>query len=112
MRESIRASPQRLAFLSGRSYRKQENLTFLLSNIHANGFTGVEVFPVAMGEATSVRPFDGDGVIASLTLQCHGWLPSFSRLVTVTSLDNLFAARWSEQRLFFKVDVIGAKWKS
>jgi hypothetical protein len=62
-----------------------------------------------MGEATSVRPFYGDGVIASLTPQWHGWRPSFSRLVSVTSLDNLFAARWPEQRLFFKVDVEGAE---
>jgi FkbM family methyltransferase len=85
------------------------NLKFLMSNIDANGYEGVEVFPMAVAETAAVRRFYGDGVIASLTPQWHNWRPSFSRLTPITSLDNLFASRWANQRLFFKIDVEGAE---
>lgn len=85
------------------------NLKFLLSNIHGNGFANVEVFPLAVAEAAAVRPFYGDGVIASLVPQWHGWRASFSRLTPIATLDNLFAGRWPERRLFFKIDVEGAE---
>jgi FkbM family methyltransferase len=85
------------------------NLKFLMSNIHANDYEGVEVFPVAVAETAAVRRFYGDGVIASLVPQWHSWRPSFSRLTPITSLDNLFACRWVEKRLFIKIDVEGAE---
>jgi FkbM family methyltransferase len=85
------------------------NLKFLLSNVEGNGFQDVEVFPLAVADGAGVRRFYGDGVIASLAPQWHGWRPSFSRLTPVTSLDNLFAGRWPDRRLFFKIDVEGAE---
>lgn len=85
------------------------NLKFLTSNVQRNGFAHVEVFPVAVSSDPGVASFYGDGVIASLSPQWHNWRPSFSRLTPVNTLDNLFAGRWPDKRLFFKVDVEGAE---
>ena len=85
------------------------NLRFLLSNVHANGFRNVEIFPVALAAAAGVETFYGDGDVASLILGWHQVRQSFSQLVPSNSLDNLFADRWADRRLFLKVDVEGAE---
>lgn len=90
------------------------NLRFLLSNVRANGFDTVEVFPVALSAAVGVREFFGHRDIASLT---PGWFGGgfgaerrrAARLVPTNTLDNLFAARWRDARILVKLDAEGAE---
>lgn len=85
------------------------NLRYLLSNVQENGFERVEVFPLAIAEGPRIARFYGDGVIASLAPEWHRWRKSFFQLTPVNSLDNLFADRWSGERLLVKIDVEGGE---
>ena len=86
-----------------------ENLAFLLSNIRANGFERVEVFPLALARAAGVRELFGAGDISSLEAGWFGAPRRSARLVPVNTLDNLFAARWRGARILVKVDAEGAE---
>lgn len=82
------------------------NLRFLMSNVRKNDFA-VEIFACAMGSCPGVMDVYGDGDTASLVA---GWASAprtFSAMVPVNTVDNLFADRWAGQRLLIKVDVEG-----
>lgn len=85
------------------------NLEVLMSNLAVNGFDTVEVFPLALAASTGVREFFGAGDTASLRPGWFGAPARSGRLVPTNTLDNLFAARWRQARVFVKVDAEGAE---
>ena len=85
----------------------EENLRALLSNLIRNGFADVEVLPSAMADATNVLPLFSGGQGASLSKGWGGIISTYSRLVPVNTLDNLFATRFPGKRLLIKLDVEG-----
>jgi len=83
----------------------------LQANVRRNGFTKVEVFPVAVAQSVGVADLYGDGDCASLDLSWAGVGAGFRQLVPTNTIDNLFADRWSGNQLAIKVDVEGLEKK-
>ena len=86
------------------------NLHYLLVNLVANGWQEqAEVFPVALGSATSVLPIWGGNTGASLV---KGWssLPAdYVTQVPVLSLDRIVGDALEGHRLLMLIDVEGAE---
>jgi FkbM family methyltransferase len=83
------------------------NLKFLYRNLWSNGFSAVEVLPVALGPKPGLMPIYGFGGISSLV---PGWAQAPDRpagLVPVTTLDLVAANRFPGEQLFIKMDVEG-----
>lgn len=83
------------------------NLSALFANLRKNEFTDVEVFPIALSSQPNVLPLFGGGEGASLEANWGGMHATYSKLVSVNTLDNLVADRFANQRLLIKVDVEG-----
>ncbi|PXA03683.1 hypothetical protein DDZ13_10330 [Coraliomargarita sinensis] len=86
-----------------------ENARLLLENVYRNGWSDVEVFPLALGEKPEILPMFGTGTGASLV---EGWagIPSHDRrFLPVNTLDNTFGERKDLRngRTLFWVDVEG-----
>lgn len=86
------------------------NLHYLLRNLVANGWQEkAEVFPIALGSATSVLPMWGGNTGASLV---KGWssLPAgYVTQVPVLSLDRILGAGLEGRRPLVLIDVEGAE---
>lgn len=82
------------------------NLTFLLTNVEANGFE-VEVFPVALSDSCGVLPLYGDRDIASLERRWSDRLSQAKQMVPVNSLDAIVGDRFSDRKVLIKLDVEG-----
>jgi len=88
------------------------NLSYLYRNIFENGWQGqCEVWPVAVASKPGFQTlFDGGGgPAASLIPGWSGINPRFSRVVPTTTLDVAVGSRFTETRLFVKIDVEGAE---
>jgi FkbM family methyltransferase len=87
------------------------NLNCLLQNIEINTGSAVEVYPVALSKEVGVlRLYGASSTGASLVHSWAGASTLVSRLVPVTTLDNLLSNRFSEHRLLIKMDVEGAEY--
>jgi FkbM family methyltransferase len=87
------------------------NLNSLLHNIEINTGSPVEVYPVALSTEVGVlRLYGASSTGASLVPLWAGASTRISRLVPVTTLDNLLSNRFSEHRLLIKMDVEGAEY--
>jgi len=84
-----------------------ENYKLLLQNLHHNKFTKVEAFMVALSNSSGVLPLFGGGEGASLKANWGGMASTYSRLVSVNTLDSLVGTRFLQERLLIKVDVEG-----
>ena len=82
------------------------NLQFLMSNVQANKFE-VEVYPVALADKAGVRKIYGEGDTASMLSEWFSRIDESGVWTSVNSIDNLFADRWSDKKIFFKLDVEG-----
>jgi FkbM family methyltransferase len=85
------------------------NLDYLYSNLRANGFEDVEVFPVGLAQAAGLATLFGGTTGASLI---RGWADApvpLQRTIAVSTLDTLVADRFAGQRLLIKIDVEGAE---
>ena len=83
------------------------NLALLLDNLVENGWTDVEVYPVAVGADTDIATLYGDGTGASMVRRWSGTSDVWRRLVPVTTLDALVGTRFTREPLLIKVDVEG-----
>ena len=86
-----------------------QNLTLLLRNLRENGFTGVEVLPVGMGERPGVLTLHGGGTGASLLA---GWAHApagWERDIAVSTLDRMVLPRARGLRTIVKLDIEGAE---
>jgi FkbM family methyltransferase len=87
-----------------------QNLALLYRNLDANDWHDTEVWPLALGDASSVAPLFGSSTGASLVEGWAGAAVSYRRLVPVTTLDRILAGRQAA-RLVIKVDVEGYEYR-
>jgi FkbM family methyltransferase len=85
----------------------QENFQLLLRNLAHNRCTGAEAFQVALSSQPGVMPLFGGGEGGSLESNWGGMTHTYSRLVSVNTLDNLVSGRFPDRRLVIKIDVEG-----
>lgn len=81
----------------------------LYRNLRLNQVSGVEVHPVAMSDFCGVADLYGSGQGASLRRGWGGMLATYSNVVPVHTLDDLFTDRLRGQRLLVKIDAEGAE---
>jgi FkbM family methyltransferase len=85
------------------------NMRFLLRNLMLNGWSDVEVFPIALSDRPGIAEIYGGGTGASLLKGWAGTSERFVSLVPTNTLDNILGQRFSGQRLLFIIDVEGAE---
>lgn len=86
----------------------EENVKVLLENLRNNDIVA-EVLPLALASETGVLELYGGGQGASLVRGWGGMRSTYSALVPVATLDNLFADRMQGSRALVKVDAEGAE---
>lgn len=105
-----------LALQNGRGVMAIEpqarNLRSLYQNLISNGWqSGAEVMPVALSDAPGLLTLYGaSGPSASLLHGWAGYSSKYSQVVAVSTLDNLIAGRFPNERLLIKIDVEGAEY--
>lgn len=88
------------------------NLQNLLRNIELNTGPPVEVLPVGLSSEIGImRLYGFSSTGASLLANWAGAPVSASRLVPVTTLDNIVAERFKDKRILIKIDVEGFEYK-
>jgi FkbM family methyltransferase len=87
----------------------QSNLRFLLRNIAENGWSDVEVLPVALSDSTGVARLHGGGTGASLLRDWEGTAETFAAYVPTARLDDLLGDRFAGLQLLVKMDVEGTE---
>jgi FkbM family methyltransferase len=92
---------------------QQLNLDCLLTNLTTNGWdSGVEVFPIALGDkAGLVNLFGASGPSASLLKNWAGYSSSFVQTIPINTLDHILNGRFEDEQLLVKVDVEGAEYR-
>jgi FkbM family methyltransferase len=88
-----------------------QNLDFLLKNLVVNGWSDVEVYPLALGNAAGITALFGDGTGASVVPRWSGTSDAWQRLVPVSTLDLLLACRFPLERLMIKIDAEGYEYE-
>jgi FkbM family methyltransferase len=83
------------------------NLKFLYRNLVRNGFTDVEVFPLALSSSAGILRIFGDGTAASLLQGWAGAPEKSCKIVPVTTLDVIVNTRFDGLPLLIKLDVEG-----
>lgn len=86
------------------------NLDCLYSNLAANGWSDVEVFPVGLGEQPGLTTLYGGGTSASLIARWAGNSEIWRQPVPISTLDVLLNGRFRDHRIVIKVDVEGAEY--
>jgi FkbM family methyltransferase len=91
---------------------QQQNLQCLLQNLIANNWEDeAEVFPMALSDKAGLLTLYGaSGPSASLVKNWAGYSSRFKKIVPVTTLDSILGSRFSEERIFIKIDVEGAEY--
>jgi FkbM family methyltransferase len=89
----------------------QRNLHYLCKNIKANGWSGAEIFPIALSNTVGILEIYGGDTGASLV---KGWanIPeSFKTLVPCSTMDTVLNTRLDGKKALVLIDVEGAeKW--
>lgn len=89
----------------------QRNLRFLCKNIKANGWTGTEIFPIALSNHIGVLEIYGGDTGASLVKGWAGIPESYQSLVPCSTMDTVLNTRLSGKQALILVDIEGAeKW--
>jgi FkbM family methyltransferase len=86
-----------------------QNLGLLLSNVQANGWSDVEVFPLGLAGQPGLGTLYGDGTGASLVTRWAGVSDAWQRTIPLTTLDVLLGGRFEQLRLLIKIDVEGTE---
>src|SRR5919108_3469456 len=87
----------------------RQNLEFLLRNLKENGWSDVEVLPLAMAAEPGISEIYGGGTGASLISGWAGASPVLRQTVPVNTLDNVVGSRFEGGRVLIKIDVEGAE---
>jgi len=87
-----------------------QNLDLLLGNLAENGWTDVEVYPVALAREPGIATLYGEGTGASMVRRWSGTSEVWRRLVPVSTLDVLLDNRFAGERLMIKIDVEGLEY--
>lgn len=88
-----------------------QNLKYIFSNLVANNWKDVEVFPVGLSEHPGLATlFGASSTGASLISNWAGATNFFKRIIPLSTLDILLANRFIGKRIFIKIDVEGAEY--
>jgi FkbM family methyltransferase len=88
-----------------------KNLKHLYSNLLANNWNDVEVFPVGVGrEPGMAMLYGGSSTGASLIGSWAGASKIFRRIIPISTLDVLLGDRFAGERLLMKIDVEGVEY--
>lgn len=85
----------------------RHNLDVLYTNLQANGFNGVEVFPVGLAGAPGLGVLYGGGTGASLLTGWAGTSESWRRTIPLSTLDAIVGDRFGGAPMLIKIDVEG-----
>lgn len=89
-----------------------KNLNYLLTNISANRWQDVEVFPLGLSEQSGVATLYGaSSTGASLIGKWAGSSEHFQRQIALSTLDILLGNRFEGKKLFIKMDVEGFEYQ-
>jgi FkbM family methyltransferase len=87
------------------------NLRYLCRNIKANGWSDVDIFPLALSNRAGVLEIYGGNTGASVVKGWSGTPENYVSLVPSSTLDLVLGNRLQGKRVFILVDVEGAeKW--
>jgi FkbM family methyltransferase len=90
---------------------QQQNLEGLYASLDKNGWTDTEVFPIGLSNNPGVMTLYGaSGPSASLIKKWGGFSGHFKKSIPVNTMDNLLGERFSEKKIFIKIDVEGAEY--
>jgi FkbM family methyltransferase len=89
----------------------QANLRYLFANLEQNGWSDVEVWPIALADSAGTSSLSGASTGASLLSGWAGASPLLRSPVAVSTLDTILGSRFAGQRLVIKIDVEGAEWR-
>lgn len=84
-----------------------QNLDVLYSNLEANGFADVEIFPLGLGAAPGTAVLYGGGTAASLVPRWAGTSEVFKRTIAISTLDVVLGDRFPGAPMLIKIDVEG-----
>lgn len=89
----------------------QRNLRYLCKNIKVNGWTGVEIFPIALSNCVGILELYGNNTAASVIKGWEGTSENYVTLVPSSTLDLALGIRLQGKRVLVLVDIEGAeKW--
>ncbi|MBU3547848.1 FkbM family methyltransferase [Polynucleobacter sp. P1-05-14] len=89
-----------------------KNLDFLLTNISANGWQDIEVFPLGLSDRSGVAILYGaSSTGASLIGKWAGSSEHFQRQIALSTLDIVLGNRFDGKKLFIKMDVEGFEYQ-
>lgn len=86
-----------------------DNLTVLYENLMLNGWSDVEVFPVAVAAQPGTAELYGAGTGASLVARWAGASTVWHRRVPVSTLDVILSDRFPDEKMFVKIDAEGSE---
>ncbi len=87
----------------------QRNVRYLCENIRANGWSGAEIYPVALSKRAGILEIYGSGTGASLVKGWAGTSESHVTLVPSSTMDTVLGDRLRGKRALIIVDVEGAE---
>lgn len=88
-----------------------ENLKYLYGNIVANKWENcVEVWPIGVSSHPSVVTIYSEGTGASLIKGWAGSSELMRQTIAVNTIDNLITGRFSNKRIFVKIDIEGIEY--
>jgi len=89
----------------------ERNLRYLCKNIKCNGWSGAEIFPIALSNHIGVLEIYGGNTGASVVKGWAGIPESYMTLVPCSSMDVVLGSRLQGKRVLILVDIEGAeKW--
>lgn len=88
-----------------------KNLSYLVTNLLANSWVDIEVFPLGLSEQPGLATLYGaSSTGASLIGSWAGASRLFQRTIPLSSLDILLGDRFNGKKVFIKIDVEGAEY--
>lgn len=88
-----------------------KNLKYLYSNLLANDWNDVEVFPVGLSEQAGLATlYGGSSTGASLIGSWAGASQMFHQIIPISTLDILMGSRFTGKKIFIKIDVEGVEY--
>lgn len=87
----------------------ERNLQFLFKNIKANGWDGIEVFPLALSNKAGIIEIYGGNTGASLIKDWANIPENYMTIVPSSTIDLVLNHRLEGKRVLFVVDIEGAE---
>jgi FkbM family methyltransferase len=89
----------------------ERNLRYLCKNIKSNGWSGAEIFPIALSNSIGVLEIYGGNTGASIVKGWAGIPESYVTLVPSSTMDVVLSTRLRGKKVLIVVDIEGAeKW--